>query len=130
VEGTSLRGADLETVIIYTMELDRLARFYEAGLGVEPFEANSPGHRGRRIGSVYLGFDQVDEVEGEAPGAVRLWFTVDDLAATFDRFVGLGAAVRYGPTRKPWGATLAAVLDPDGNVVGLSQRMPPEEPER
>ncbi|MCA9968721.1 MAG: hypothetical protein KC425_00825 [Anaerolineales bacterium] len=41
---------------------------------------------------------------------------------TFDRFIALGAEAKYGPTRKPWGALLTAVLDPAANVVGLTQR--------
>jgi predicted enzyme related to lactoylglutathione lyase len=51
-----------------------------------------------------------------------LWFEVEDLDATFNRFVAQGAKITYPPTKKPWGATLAAVFDPDGNVVGLTQR--------
>jgi uncharacterized glyoxalase superfamily protein PhnB len=47
---------------------------------------------------------------------------VDDLQATFERLVALGATVRYPPTRKPWGAELAAVYDLDGNLLGLAQR--------
>jgi predicted enzyme related to lactoylglutathione lyase len=53
---------------------------------------------------------------------VTLWFTVDDIQATFDRLVALGARVRYPPSQKPWGGYLACVYDPDGNMLGLSQR--------
>ena len=56
--------------------------------------------------------------------SVTLWFTVDDIQSTYERLIELGALDRYAPTRKPWGAVLAAVYDPDGNMVGLSQRQP------
>jgi hypothetical protein len=34
----------------------------------------------------------------------------------------LEGGLRYPPTRKPWGALLASLYDPDGNMVGLAQR--------
>jgi len=114
------QGTRLETVIIFTEQMEELARFYEEALGIGPFE-RSPRHLGCQVGAVYLGFDQVDEVDG-GKGGVTLWFTVDDIQARFDQLVQMGAEVRYPPTRKPWGALLAAVYDPDGNMLGLSQR--------
>lgn len=113
------QGAALETVIIFTTRMETLGDFYQTGLGLGPFN-HSPGHIGMDIGPVYLGFDQVEEARGT--GGATMWFTVDDLEATFERFVGLGATVRYGPTHKPWGAYLAALYDLDGNMFGLSQR--------
>ncbi len=59
---------------------------------------------------------------GGPHSAVTMWFDVDDLDQTFARLLELGATVRYGPVDKPWGARLAAVYDPDGNIIGLSQR--------
>jgi predicted enzyme related to lactoylglutathione lyase len=114
-------GTLLETVILFTERLEALAGFYREGLGIGPFQP-SPRHLGCHLGPLYFGFDQVDKVEGSPPAGVTLWFTVDDLQATFDRLVSLGAQVKFPPTEKPWGATLAAVYDLDGNLLGLSQR--------
>lgn len=111
----------LETVIIFTPRMEALATFYQEGLDLGPYE-RSPGHMGQRVGPVYLGFDQVEGEPAYSGSAVTLWFTVDDLQATFDRLVAKGAKVRYAPTRKPWGAVLASVVDPDGNVLGIAQR--------
>lgn len=44
------------------------------------------------------------------------------MEATFEQFKALGAEVKYPPTRKPWGAVLAAVYDPDGNVARTRSR--------
>jgi uncharacterized glyoxalase superfamily protein PhnB len=76
-----------------------------------------------QVGPVYFGFDQVEELAVASPN-VTLWFTVDDIQATYQRLLALGAQERYPPTEKPWGAVLAAVYDLDGNMVGLSQRQP------
>ena len=41
---------------------------------------------------------------------------------TYERLVLMGAGVVYPPSRKLGNAFLAAVYDPDGNMIGLSQR--------
>lgn len=76
------------------------------------------------MGNIYLGFDQVDANQQDAHQSTgpTLWFTVDDLQATFDRVVALVAEVIYPPTRKPWGAVLPCGYDPAGNLLGLAQR--------
>jgi len=114
-------GTRLDTVIIFTPRMEALASFYRKALDIGPYD-QSPGHLGCRVGSVYFGFDQVEEAGQGSDSRITLWFTVDDIEATFERLVGMGAKVRYPPTEKPWGALLAAVYDPDGNLLGLSQR--------
>jgi predicted enzyme related to lactoylglutathione lyase len=99
--------------------MEELARFYQQALELGEFNL-SHDHMGLQVGPTYLGFDQVEEATSGA--GVTLWFTVDDIQATFQRLVDLGAEVRYSPTEKPWGGYLAAVYDPDGNMLGLSQR--------
>lgn len=99
---TSLASlASLDTVIIFTTQMETLAEFYATGLGIGPYET-SPGHLGCKVGSVYFGFDQVEALTGQTR-RVTLWFTMDDLQGTFDHLVQLGAEVRYPPMRKPWG---------------------------
>ena len=112
--------ASIDTAIVFTNQMRALAEFYAAGLNL-PDPLDAEGHVGFQVGEVYLGFDQVDRATAGG-SAVTLWFRVDDLDATFAAFVDLGARVVYPPVVKPWGDRLAAVLDPDGNRVGLSQR--------
>ena len=114
--------ATLDTVIVVTTRMAELAEFYRRGLELPVPQAHADNHLGFQLPGVYLGFDLVDEAPANYPGAVSLWFAVDDLEATFDRFVQSGARVKYPPTEKPWGARLAAIFDPDGRVVGLTQR--------
>lgn len=117
------QGTHLETVIIFTERMEELAQFYREALQLGEYKS-SPQHLGQQVGPIYLGFDQVDEVEGTAPGGVTLWFTVDNIHATFGRLLAQGAKVRCPPTQKPWGGFLASVYDPDGNMIGISQRQP------
>ena len=115
------RPSRLDTVIVYTRDMERLSSFYATGLGLsEPNRV--PGHIGFQLPSgLYLGFDETDEVPVGA-GGVSLWFDVDDLEAAFDRFVSLGAGIRYRPELKPMGDVLASLIDLDGNVFGLVSR--------
>ena len=110
----------LHTAILQTGRLQEMANFYRQGLKLgEPVEERD--HLGFPLPNAYLGFDLVEEPPTPT-GAVSLWFEVDDLQETFDKFVALGAGVKYPPTHKPWGARLAALYDPDGNVFGLTGR--------
>jgi predicted enzyme related to lactoylglutathione lyase len=112
--------AAIDTAIVFTPRMEELADFYAAGLGLTSPNF-SPGHIGYQAGPVYLGFDQIDR-DTVAESAVTLWFRVDDVDAAYAAFVQLGAASVYPPIDKPWGDRLAAVLDLDGNRIGLSQR--------
>jgi len=112
--------ASLDTVIIFTTRMEEMAAFYQEGLDIGPYEI-SPNHLGCRVGPIYFGFDQVEDAK-QGDSNVTLWFEVDDIQGAFDRLLAMGARERYPPSRKPWGATLAAVYDPDGNMIGLSQR--------
>jgi predicted enzyme related to lactoylglutathione lyase len=116
------KRASLETIIIFTKQIGKLAEFYQKGLDLENPSFQKENHIGYQIGETYFGFDQVDEIKGSPPSSVTLWFTVDDLKSTLDRFIKHGANVHMNPTKKPWGATIASVVDIDGNIVGLEQR--------
>jgi len=117
-------GTSLETIIIFTCQMKALADFYRQGLDLGPYQ-ESPHHLGCLVGSVYFGFDQIDAdcAEVRSRSGPTIWFTVEDIQGCFTRLVELGAAVRYPPTEKPWGAVLASLKDPDGNTFGISQRL-------
>ena len=114
-------NAILQTVIIQTEQMEEMAKFYGRGLELGEAAATGGDHVGFPLPNLYFGFDQVDDAP-ESTDVVSLWFEVEDIKASFKRFDGMGAKVKYPPTKKPWGAVLAALYDPDGNLFGLSQR--------
>ena len=115
----------VDTAIIFTPNMVELASFYQAAFDLDDPQEQER-HRGFQLDGLYLVIDQVDDATA-IPSNVTLWFRVEDLDGTFGRIVGLGAEVRYPPNDTPWGDRLAAVFDPDGNMVGLSQK-PPVDP--
>jgi predicted enzyme related to lactoylglutathione lyase len=114
--------ATLDTVIICTTKMRELAEFYELGLQLQQPKSQGDNHLGFQLPEIYLGFDKVDRDRFAHSGAISLWFRVNNIEETFERFKELGAEAKYPPTKKPWGDVLAAIFDPDGNTIGLAQR--------
>jgi catechol 2,3-dioxygenase-like lactoylglutathione lyase family enzyme len=111
----------LHTVIVQTSRMEKMADFYRRGLGLKEPAATGGDHLGFPLPNAYFGFDQVPKTPA-ASGVISLWFEVENINEIFSRFQELGAEVKYPPSEKPWGAVLAALYDPEGNVFGLTQR--------
>ena len=117
-----MTNAAIDTVILFADDLEKLAAFYVDALAVDEGDVvEEEGHVGFDLGEVYLGFDQSDGSH-QHPGAVTFWVRVDDLDATYRRCLDLGAGSVIEPVDRPWGDRLAAVEDPEGNVLGFSMR--------
>jgi len=113
--------ATCDTIVYFTARMNELADFYRRGLDLGEPQRHGGNHLGFPLeGGVYLGFDQVDKAD-PGLGGPTVWFDIGDLQTTFDRFVALGAGIRYPPELKPMGDVLASLYDPDGNVFGLVQ---------
>jgi predicted enzyme related to lactoylglutathione lyase len=121
----SLRG--LSNLRFHTADLDAAIRWYSDVLGIEPY-FQRPGYAEFRVGDYEheLGIVETSAAGGaglrastaDGPaGAVAYWH-VDDVAATRDRLLGLGAA-EHEPVRDFGGFVVASVVDPFGNIVGL-----------
>jgi hypothetical protein len=96
---------DIDTVIIFTSDIENLADFYRSASDLGEPLASSPEHIGFRLPSLYLGFDRMDEAQNVASG-ISLWFRVDNLDETYTRLLELGATSRYAPVVKPMGDSL------------------------
>ena len=114
-------NAVTDTIIITSTDIETLASFYQKGFDLPDPSRQGDNHLGFQLGGIYLGFDRAEQAHHEYPGPISLWFRVDDLVAAFDHFIEIGARIKYPPTEKPWGDTLAALYDPDGNLIGLAQ---------
>ena len=116
-----LRG--LTTVSFYAADLDAARRWYAELLGIEPY-FQRPGYVEFRIGDHQheLGIIDARYAPGGATagpaGAVVYWH-VDDLAATFDRLLSLGATEHDAPRERGEGFVTASVVDPFGNILGV-----------
>jgi predicted RNase H-like nuclease/predicted enzyme related to lactoylglutathione lyase len=97
-------------VVVHVRDVAASARFYDEAFGFEPSTQDVLSVRLAPLPAKH-----------QAASSVELGFVVDDLGAAHARAVGAGASVVREPREDPSGRT-AAYLDPDGNLVTLTQR--------
>ena len=106
-------------VLLRPSDLDASVAFYEQQVGLVRYrEWGSAPHRG----IVYFlggGFLELTATppgapRPPAPGGVRLWLQVADVASACDELAGRGVEIAEPPERRPWGLVEAVVHDPDG----------------
>lgn len=122
-----LRG--LATVSFYADDLEAAKRWYTELLGIEPYFIRPeppapPGYIEFRIGDYQheLGIIDSKYAPGGAAvgpaGAVIFWH-VDDLPATLEKLLALGAQEHAAITERGAGFVTASVVDPFGNILGI-----------
>jgi predicted enzyme related to lactoylglutathione lyase len=124
----SLRG--FSTISFWTDDVPAAVAWYTEFLGIEPY-FERPGPDGRpayvefRIGDYQAELGLVDRTFAPAgsatePGGAIMYWHVDDLNATVERLLSMGAE-EYQPItpRGEAGFVTAAVVDPFGNVLGV-----------
>ena len=108
----------IKTVLHPVSDLDAAKAVYTALLGVEP-QADAP---------YYVGYDAEGQHIGLVPAGgpqamtspVAYWH-VADIEAKLAEVTAAGATVKEPPHEVGGGRLVAAVTDPDGNVLGLIQ---------
>lgn len=119
-----LRG--LATVNFYAQDLDAAKKWYSEFLGIEPY-FNVPGYTEFRIGDYQQELGIIDSryappgAASQPAGAIVHWH-VDDLQATLDRLIQLGAKEYLPITDHSQGKgtfVTASVVDPFGNLLGI-----------
>ena len=124
VNTSILRG--LATINFYAADHAAAIKWYSEFLGLEPY-FNVPGYSEFRLGDYQQELGLIDAqfapagATGNPAGAVTYWH-VDDLQATFERLIYLGATV-YQPIMDRSGGkghfVTASVIDPFGNILGI-----------
>ena len=124
----SLRG--FSTISFWADDVAAAAAWYAQFLGVEAYFTR-PGPDGRlayaefRIGDYQAELGIIDRsyappAAAAGPGGAIMYWHVDDLAATVQRLLSMGAT-EYQPItpRGDSGFVTAAVVDPFGNILGV-----------
>jgi predicted enzyme related to lactoylglutathione lyase len=121
-----LRG--LTTVSIFADDVTAAWNWYAKLLGIEPYFARpaegTPAYVEFRIGDYQHELGIIDSRlaphgrPGRAGGAVIYWH-VDDVRASVERLVSMGAAVHEEPVERGPGFITASVIDPFGNILGV-----------
>jgi predicted enzyme related to lactoylglutathione lyase len=107
----------LRTAIYPAPDLARAKAWYAEVFGVPPY-FDEPFYVGFNIGGFELGLVPDAPLARPASGVVAMW-GVDDVGAEVGRFHAHGATVHEEPKDVGGGITVASVLDPFGNIIGL-----------
>lgn len=116
----------LATINFYATDHEGAKKWYSEFLGIEPY-FNVPGYTEFRIGDYQqelgiIASSYAPEGYSTKPsGAIAHWH-VDDLKATLDRLIALGATEYLPITDHSQGKgtfVTASVTDPFGNILGI-----------
>ena len=123
---TMLRG--MANVSYYADDVKAARKWYTELFGIEPYfqkpDADNPAYIEYRIGDYKNEVGIIDKKymsphsSRESGGAVLFWH-VDDLNATVDKLISMGATVFEPITPRGEGFITASLLDPFGNVLGV-----------
>ncbi len=116
-----LRG--LTTVSFWAADLAAAKQWYAELLGIAPY-FERPGYAEFRLGDYQHELGLIDSRYAPDPsargpaGAVVYWH-VDDVTATLEQLLALGAKEHQAPTDRGAGFITASVVDPFGNILGI-----------
>ena len=116
-----LRG--LTTVSFYADDLAAAKKWYAELLGVDPY-FEVPGYIEFRLGDYQHELGLIDSryaptsAETGPAGAIVYWH-VDDVPATLEKLLSLGAKEYQALTNRGEGFVTASVVDPFGNILGI-----------
>ena len=122
-----LRG--LATISFWTDDVKAARAWYTELLGIAPYferpDAENPAYIEFRLGDYQHELGIIDSKyappgAATGPGGVIAYWHVDDVAATLQRLLAMGAT-EYEPLthRGDAGWITASVLDPFGNILGI-----------
>ena len=121
-----LRG--FATISYWADDVAAARDWYSELLGIEPYfvrpEQGPPAYVEFRVGDYQDELGIIDRRYAppgttEGPGGAVMHWHVDDVPATFDRLLSLGAREYQPITPREAGWVTASVVDPFGNILGV-----------
>lgn len=118
----TLRG--FTTISYWASDLEAAKRWYTELLGIEPY-FQRPGYCEFRLGDYQHELGLIDSkyapFDTQIPAGALMYWHVDDVHATFQRLLSMGASQLEAPRDRGHGYITASVVDPFGNVLGIMQ---------
>jgi predicted enzyme related to lactoylglutathione lyase len=118
---TRLRG--LATVSFWAADHAAARQWYTELLGIEPYFQRD-GYAEWRLGDYQHELGIIDSRYQPAgattgPGGAVIFWLVDDVHATYERLLAMGAQAHEPPVNRGAGFITASVVDPLGNILGI-----------
>ena len=121
-----LRG--LTTVNFWAADLEAAKRWYTELLGIDPYferpVAGSTAYVEFRIGDYQhelglIASRYAPDGSATGPAGAIVYWHVDDITATFEKLLSMGAKEYEAPSERGVGFITASVVDPFGNILGI-----------
>jgi lactoylglutathione lyase len=108
----------LRTAIYQVGNIDAAKKWYTQAFETAPY-FDEPFYVGFNIEGYELGLQPNENAAGGKAESVAAYWAAEDVQATFNRLVGLGATPNEAPQEVGGGIIVATVKDPWNNVIGL-----------
>lgn len=109
--------AGLRTAIYKVSDIVAAKQWYARAFATEPY-FDEPFYVGFNIDGYELGL-QPSGYEGEKAESVAAYWATEDVQATYDRLINIGAKANEAPQHVGEDIIVATVKDPWDNVIGL-----------
>lgn len=122
----SLRG--VATISFYAADVLAAKKWYAKLLGIDPYferpDAEHPEYVEFRIGDYQHELGIIDskyvpKIASTGSGGAVVFWHVDDVEATLEKVIAMGAKEYEPLTKRGEGFITASVVDPFGNILGL-----------
>jgi predicted enzyme related to lactoylglutathione lyase len=116
-----LGAGKLEALLLFANDYDAMMQFYRDKLGLTVHLVNGgfAGFKANGEFLIMLHAGGTKDLKAKRPLEWFLRFRVDDIESTVAELIAAGVAV--GPVRhESWGS-IATLLDPEGNTIGIEQ---------
>lgn len=114
----------LATISFWAADLEAAKQWYAELLGIQPY-FERPGYYEFRIGDYQHELGLIDSryapfpTPASNPAGVIAYWHVDDVPATLEKLLEMGATQIEGSTERGAGFITASVVDPFGNILGI-----------
>jgi predicted enzyme related to lactoylglutathione lyase len=113
----------LTTVSFWAADLAAAKQWYAALLGIDPY-FERPGYAEFRLGDYQHELGLIDsryapDSSATGPAGAIVYWHVDDVPATLEKLLSMGATEHQPPIDRGAGFITASVVDPFGNILGI-----------
>lgn len=108
----------LRTVIYMVNDVAKAKEWYSELFQTQPY-FDTPYYVGFNVGGYELGLHPEKSPTTAKPETVLAYWGVDDMEATYQRMLELGAVAHENPTNVGGDIVVAAAKDPWGNIIGI-----------
>ena len=108
----------LRTVIYFVPDVEKAKHWYTEAFSTTPY-FDTPYYVGFNIGGYELGLHPDQKNETNKTENIQTYWGVNNIQASYDRLLSLGAAAHHPPQNVGGEIIVASVKDPWDNIIGI-----------